>query len=129
MYPMQYRIILVICFMLFLTACGGEAETAPPTPTLESMAAAGQTIFRRDCSACHALEPDTIIVGPSLAGIADRAATRIDGQDSTDYLLNSVLAPSDFVVDGFDDAMPNTFGKSLTGEELDSLIAYLLTLK
>jgi hypothetical protein len=32
-------------------------------------------------------------------------------------------------VDGFDNLMPENLGKKLTGEELDAVVAYLMTLK
>lgn len=86
-------------------------------------------MFARDCGACHSAAPDTVIVGPSMAGIASRAATRVEGQNAHDYLLVSILKPDAHLVEGYENLMPSTLGKTLTGEEIDAVIAYLLTLQ
>jgi hypothetical protein len=38
------------------------------------------------------------------------------------------MQPGDYVVSGFDDLMPQDLAKKMTGEELDSVVAYLLSL-
>jgi len=38
------------------------------------------------------------------------------------------MRPSDFLVPGFDDLMPQDLARKLTGEELDSVVAYVLSL-
>jgi hypothetical protein len=75
------------------------------------------------------VKPDEVLVGPSLAGIASRAATRIEGMNSREYIQISIIKPSEYVVDGFVDQMPTSFGKSLSEDELDGLITYLLSLE
>lgn len=89
----------------------------------------GKQVFTRDCGACHSTSPDTIIVGPSLAGVATRAETRVEGQDAYTYLLTSVMQPDAYLVEGYENLMPNNLSKQLTGEELDAVVAYLQTLK
>jgi len=37
--------------------------------------------------------------------------------------------PDAYIVEGFPNAMPNEFGKKLSGEELDALVHFLLTLR
>jgi mono/diheme cytochrome c family protein len=112
-----------------LAACGNaQAAAPPPTPTLEPTAQVGKAVFVSDCGSCHSTAVDTVIVGPSLAGIAERAATRVDGWDARTYLYSSILQPGDYIVEGFEHVMPENFGKKLTGEEIDGLVAYLLTL-
>ncbi|HET7087792.1 MAG TPA: hypothetical protein VFL17_04000 [Anaerolineae bacterium] len=69
------------------------------------------------------------VVGPSLAGVAARAAGRSPGLGARRYLELSILKPDAYVVQGFSDVMPRGFGDKLTGEELDALLAFLLTLK
>ncbi|MEZ4510594.1 MAG: cytochrome c [Chloroflexota bacterium] len=112
--------------VLLLVGCGGGETAVPATPTLSPQAVQGQQIFTRECGSCHSFSPDTIIVGPSLAGVANRAGSRVAGQDAKTYLLTSILRPGDYLVDGFDNLMPATFGKQLTGENIDALVAYLL---
>ena len=114
--------------LALLAGCGGAAEP-PPTPTLAPQLAAGQRVFVTHCGACHSISADTVIVGPSLAGIAARGGQRVDGLDARAYVYSSVLQPSDHLVEGFDDLMPQDLAKKLTGEELDAVVAYVLTLQ
>ncbi len=123
----QLHVLWLMALLLLLVACG--REPAEPTPTLDPVAAAGEIVFQKNCGSCHATAPDTVIVGPSLAGVATRAETRIPGQDARSYILNSIMRPDDFLVEGFENLMPNNFGRKLTGEEIDAVIAYLMTLK
>ncbi len=89
----------------------------------------GRSLFGQYCSSCHATKPDVVVVGPSLAGIRRTAAERVPGMDPHAYIENSIKEPSAFVVDGFDNQMPATLRETLTQEEIDALIAYLMTLE
>jgi nitric oxide reductase subunit C len=94
-------------------------------------AAAGRAIFTSaGCAACHSLDPEVKIVGPSQAGIATRAATRKPGYPAELYLYESVTKPGAYVVEGFADGiMPPDFQTKLTSQELADVIAFLLTLQ
>jgi nitric oxide reductase subunit C len=81
------------------------------------------------CSTCHSTQPDVIIVGPSLAGIATRAETRVPGLSAEQYIRNSILNPGDFVVPGFPDAMLRSLGDKLSADQINDIIAFLMTLK
>jgi len=120
--------LLFITTLMLMAACGSETPIEP-TPNLDPLAAKGKQIFNQNCATCHALSPDTIIVGPSLAGIASRAGSRLPDTDARQYLELSILKPDAYIVQGFSDTMPKDLGKKLTGEELDALVAFLLTLK
>lgn len=120
---------LLFCLGLVLVACGGAAAETPPEPTLAPELVAGQKVFVTYCGACHSTTPDAIIVGPSLAGMAATGATRVDGLDARAYVYSSVMQPSDYLVEGFDDLMPKDLARKLTGEELDSVVAYVLSLQ
>jgi cytochrome c551/c552 len=81
------------------------------------------------CMTCHSTRPDKVIVGPSLAGIANRAGVRVTGQTAEDYLHNSILDPNLYVVDGFSSGlMYQNYKNVLTDEQISDLIAYLSTL-
>ena len=109
-------------------------------------AANGQKIFAQEvkmasqtnapCTACHSLAPGEIKVGPSLAGIAGRAATREAGKTAEQYLRESIQQPNAFIVP--DDpkyqvngksVMPEGLGNLMSPQDLADLIAYLQTLK
>ncbi len=81
------------------------------------------------CSTCHSLEPDVIIVGPSLAGVATRAETRLQGLTAEQYLRDSILNPGDFVVPNFPDAMQRNLGDKLSADQINDIIAFLMTQK
>ena len=120
--------------MLWLTAllaaCTPYPDTAPPgRPTLTEQEALGQRIYTQNCASCHATTPDTRVVGPSLHNIAETAADRVPGMDARLYIEISIIDPSDYVNEGYEDLMPSTFGTTLTGQELDALVAFLFTLK
>ena len=116
----------------FFAACNGgddDSDTAGAVVIEDPVAAEGQTVFKRNCASCHAVTEETIIVGPSLAGIANRAGSRVEGQSATEYIQLSILDPDAYVVEGFSDLMPSNFGVTLSGEQLDTLTAYLMTLE
>lgn len=124
---MKYKILLFVLAAIVLAACSTTSTT--PTPTLDAVQQTGQAVYNLRCAQCHALAPDTVVIGPSMAGIATRAETRVDGYDAEAYIERSILVPGDYVVDGFTNTMPTNFGKELTSEELTGVVAYLMTLK
>lgn len=107
-----------------------NVSSAPSLP--DDPASRGRTWFSRPpaaCATCHSLEPDVVIVGPSLAGVATRAATRVPGQSAEEYLRNSILRPGDFIVPGFQNVMAQNLGEILTFDQINEIIAFLLTLE
>ena len=82
------------------------------------------------CQICHSVEPDRVLVGPSLFGIADAAGERVPGLDAEAYLRQSITDPDAYVVDGFPAGqMLADFGTRLRDDEIENLVTYLLTLK
>jgi mono/diheme cytochrome c family protein len=92
-----------------------QLESKPPEElsleggnvTPEQLVAAGEKIFREkgQCTTCHGI--GRAGRGPDLAGVGARAATRKPGTKATAYLVDSLLNPSAFVVEGFPNIMPN----------------------
>ncbi len=124
---MKIRILLFLFAATLLAAC--SANTAEPTPTLTSFEQLGQSVYTLRCAQCHVLVPDTIVIGPSLAGIATRAGSRVPGYDAQAYIEESILSPKAYLVEGFPDTMPTNFSKDLTSEEFQAVVAFLMTLK
>ena len=107
--------------------------------------ALGEALFRRSppaCAGCHSTAQGVQLVGPSLAGIATRAAERIkdpvyrgQAKSAEEYVRESILTPSLFLVPGptFSAAgrsfMPDNFDRLLQANQIDELVAYLMTLK
>lgn len=125
---MKYAVLCLTLTALLLTACSA-ASAVQPTPTLNALEIQGKQVYVSNCAGCHALEPDTIVIGPSLAGVATRAETRMDGYDARDYIETAILNPGAYLVEGFNDVMPKNFGKELTSADFDAVVAYLLSLK
>lgn len=129
------RLIFVFLGLaLIVTACSSKsAPTATPFPfTPNSPEARGLALFQGKgrCASCHSLSPDTVIVGPSLSGVATRAATREPPLSAADYLEESILQPDKFKVPGFQNMqMDTTLAKTLSTDEISDLVAFLLTLK
>jgi mono/diheme cytochrome c family protein len=130
------RIVGIGLLLLFLVSCSGATPTdaPPPTPAFAegSLEAQGVALFagKGRCAACHSLSPDTVIVGPSLAGIATTAATRIEGLSAEEYIEESILRPDMFRPAGFEnEQMDTSLAKQLTIEEVEALVAYLMTFK
>jgi len=121
--------LLLLMGLVSLAACGGGEADALPEPTLSPELAAGRKVFVTHCGACHSPTAETVIVGPALAGIAVHGAERVDGLDARTYVYNSIMRPSDFVLPGFEDVMPKDLAKKLTGEELDAVVVYVLSLE
>lgn len=89
----------------------------------------GQAFFLQNCAACHATNGEIVIVGPSLAGIATQAETRVAGMDARSYITQSIIHPSAYLNTGFKDVMPKSFGTYFEDQDLQDLVDYLMTLK
>ena len=122
------------------TAAGGAAATATTAPDVPAAATApeptqapagdagnGESLYTANgCSGCHSTGTDKII-GPGLAGVLQRAATRVEGMSAEAYIEQSIRDPGAFVVSDFSNVMPTTFD-SLPDSDIQDLIAYLSTL-
>ncbi|MCB9449880.1 MAG: cytochrome c oxidase subunit II [Anaerolineaceae bacterium] len=82
------------------------------------------------CFTCHTLSEFgwTANIGPSLDGVADRAAgirSQATGLSATDYLLQSIHDPSAYLVPGFGPLMPNL---NIPDDQAQDIVAFLCTL-
>ncbi len=82
------------------------------------------------CRICHSLEPGVKLVGPSFYGIAERAGRRVPGMSAEEYLRQSILEPDAYVPEGYPSGqmLPN-LGEILSKEQIDDLVAFLMSLK
>ena len=120
---------------------GGPALRAASNEPVE----VGRVLFNATppgCAACHSIAPGVNIVGPTLSGIASTAAARIKGadyhgqaKDAAGYIRESIVDPNAHVLAGptFSaggrSLMPPNFGQTLQPEQVDQIVAYLLSLK
>lgn len=89
------------------------------------------------CISCHSLEEGRILVGPSHASVASRAAEAVRSEDyhgsattAAEYLRESIVEPDAHVVAGFQaNLMYQDYGEVLTQDQIDNLVAFLMTLE
>lgn len=120
--------LALILLSSFLGACNGAADSQGVLNGTEQVEA-GERLFLGNCASCHSITPGQVVVGPSLAGIAERAGGRVAGMDARSYLEESIRHPNAFVVQGFEPLMPATFNTTLTGPQIEALVEYLMTLE
>lgn len=125
--------VTLLLLSLLLIACGGgEAE-------LPGDSSRGKELYEQatigsagapGCANCHSLEPDVTIIGPSYAGIATRAGTAVPGKSAAEFLRESIIDPDAVMTEGFPaGVMYPKYGSDLSEEDIDDLVAFLMTLK
>ncbi|RYJ63405.1 c-type cytochrome [Pseudomonas songnenensis] len=128
---------------------GGQRDDLPagarPVDADDDERALGEQVFRSAvpaCNACHSIAPGANMAGPTLAGLATRAAEIVaspdykgQASDARGYIRESIVAPSAHIIPGAmysadgTSFMPTGYDKSLTDEQIDQLTAYLETLR
>jgi nitric oxide reductase subunit C len=127
------------------TAQGIMLGTKAPGAASNDPVALGEALFGKTppaCFSCHSTQPNVQILGPSLAGVSNRAADVLKSSTYTgkartpeEYIRESIENPSAYIVPGptFSAAgksiMPAIYHDMLKPEDIDHLVAYLATLK
>ena len=121
-------------------SAAADYAARPVTPE-DTAVARGENLFHTvtpACNACHSMQPGADMAGPSLAGIATRAAELLRSPDYTGeagdvmgYILESIREPSAHLVPGAMYSangvsfMPNTYPETLSDQDIEALAAYL----
>lgn len=138
--PLAAMILLLAALTTLAAFRGDDSAKSVPTgegsPFSSDAPLSGEAMWQQQvfdaapgCVACHSLEPDVTIVGPSLAGVSGRAGQRVSGQSAADYLRESIVSPDAYVVDGFTaGVMYQNYETALTEEQIEALISFLLSL-
>ncbi len=112
-------------YLLSLTP-GDIEQIVPSNITGGTPEERGEQLFVSiGCNACHTIDSDTVLVGPSLVGIAERAGTRTS-LSAEDYMRESINDPGAYLVEGFTNAM---VVPKLPPDQVEDLIAYISTLE
>lgn len=116
------KIAFITLLLLFgiLTACGG---TGPSSEAGQNLA------LLKGCTSCHSVD-DTTKIAPPWRGLYGTKIELNDGSMVTVddlYLVESIKNPNAKIVKGFSrGAMPKL---SLTDDEINSLVAYIKSVK
>ena len=117
-------------------------RTKAPSPA--DPVATGQKIFMTApsnvgpqalwCNTCHQIEGIAAgLIGPDLTHIATNAGARRSGMSAEEYIRESIKAPEVFVPAGVERATPGLMTEAitsgLTDEQIDALVAFLMTLE
>lgn len=123
---------LGLIVLLALASCGD-----PPLEASDDILAIGDPERGRElyesggasqipCTTCHTLD-GTDLVGPSFQGLAGRAGTRVEGLSAESYVRQSIVFPSAYLVAGYANSMNVTYNQLLSEQEINDVVAYLLT--
>jgi cytochrome c len=116
--------LLWLALLLALVACGRQDEPV-------DAAGRGERIFRAGCLGCHAVTADgPDALGPNLAGVATRAAANPDGLTAAEWLRRATVQPNAEIAEGYRAGfMPANYEQIYRPDEIDALVAYMLTLE
>jgi cytochrome c553 len=125
--------VTLIGFVLLLSGC---AVSSPMSAPVAGDVERGAQLFAQGqketppCSTCHHTVTSEygFSIGPNLAGIGERAGARVIGITEAEYLRQSILEPERYLVSGYRDIMYPAYSAHLTEQNIQDLIAYLLTL-
>jgi cytochrome c553 len=142
---MDRRIVAGVWFVVMavvLAGCGnGDASTT--TVTASQTVAVGDPEQGRQiwedgggvlkgggCSGCHSVDGSEQLDNrraPTFQGISGLAGNRVPGLSSEEYLRESIVDPAAYIVVGYSDFMLKGFRFLLSEEDIDNLVAFLLT--
>jgi hypothetical protein len=104
----------------------------PADLTTDQMVTVGRQVMDTKglCFTCHTVGRSGALRFPDLAGVDERAKTRVPGLSDVDYFAQSMYEPEAFIVPGFNPGMPvvNRPPIGLTDQEILCVIAYLQSL-
>jgi nitric oxide reductase subunit C len=125
---------------------GGYGDARSPAAASDDPVAQGQALFRASppaCFTCHSTSPGIVLAGPSLAGMATRAEEVVEAEKYTgsattaeEYVRESIVEPHAHITEGPDffavngrSIMPDNYDTTLTPEQIEHLVAYLMSLR
>lgn len=114
-----------------------EAGSSDPTAVEVDMEAVVAAVTKGGCAACHVMPdiPGAVgVIGPDMTNIGVVAASRVEGQSAEEYLHQSIMEPNAFIApecptgECLPNLMPATLATTLTPEEIDTIVKWMLTL-
>ncbi len=115
---------LLLATVILIASCSGGDSAGESELLGEDLFNAMVVGGKAGCASCHSIEAGVDGIGPSLAGVGARAATRVSGMAGDAYLRQSITDPNAHVVEGYNaGVMPQGF--DLSEAQIDSLVEYL----
>jgi hypothetical protein len=118
--------------MLIFTACASEKGDAERGKQIYNQVLQGSRGEIAPCASCHPIVEgeNAKIMGNNLYDIGNRADKIVTGQGAEEYLRRSIVDPDSFLAANFQEGiMPRDYSKVLTNQQIEDLVAFLLTLK
>lgn len=121
-------LFVLVALALSVVACGGGGEQQQPAAGSQAPVAKG-----------NAENGKQLFAQSVLAGIASRAGSTVPGESAEQYIRTSIVNTNAHLAVGCNinapdepcaaNLMPQDWAQKLTPEQIDDLVAYLLTLK
>lgn len=129
--------------MLMLAACGGGGAPAEKTGPGAGDPEAGKEVYLKvgGCGACHTIEGvegANGLVGPNHTHLATKAAevaSKAGASSAEEYIRQSIVDPNAYIAEECPTGpcvagtMPNTFKDTLTEQQINDLVAFLMQQK
>ena len=131
----QYRDTIIV--IVEAGQSSEQAGAASEQLAQETIDLAIASMIRTGCNSCHVTtglpEVDAAMLGPDQTNLGAIAGIRREGYTAEEYLREAILEPSAFIVEECPlgqclQVMPENYGDLLTEEEVDAIVAYLLSL-
>ena len=86
------RLFVIAILLIAISGCTSEEDSIKRGEVLFNKKHLGKNRVI-GCVACHSIEPDQVIVGPSLAGLSIRAPHLVADQSAQEYIRETTLNP------------------------------------
>jgi cytochrome c2 len=122
-----YTFIFVLVLITLSTCSQSSTENYSESGVDPAVINKGETIFQANCAACHMTTSEVVLVGPSMVGLVERAENKVQDLNAREYIHQSIVEPGAYINEGYQNLMPDTYGSILSEEDINALIAFLMT--
>lgn len=110
---------------------GSTGTTQPPITVDPEAAARGETLAEgQGCLNCHTTD-GTQRSAPTWKGLAGSTRPLVGGNEviaDDSYLFNSIVDPSNQIVEGYENLMPAFYADQLNDNQISDLVEYIKSL-
>jgi mono/diheme cytochrome c family protein len=118
-----HRLAWALCTLFFL-----GCQERPLGPIPDTANDPGAKLFGTHCVSCHPNDNSVAGTGPKLRALYNSFVRLDDGSDvkaDEAYLKQSILSPDAKVVAGYKKGDMTDFGKTLSEDDVNALVAFL----